>query len=130
MPTPLIAVAVLLGTLLAPAAAPAQYDLPKVPDVTVRVIRPKPPVVAGTAYTWRVRVRNVGTATARTVVVKASWGASLIRVTGGRVNRRRRESTFRLARLAPGRSRTFRLTGFVKPGAKSVSVRASADFTG
>ena len=130
MPRPLIALAAVLGTLLVPAAAPAQYDLPKVPDVTVRVIRPKPPVAAGTTYTWRVRVRNVGTATARTVVVRARWGASLVRVRGGRVNRRRRESTFRVAAIAPGRSRTFRLTGFVRPGAKSVSVRASADFTG
>jgi len=113
----------LSSVLAVPAGAAAQYDVPRSASLRVSVVKPKGALTVGQRYTWRIKVRNTGRATARSIIVRARW-TGLVGVRGGKVDVKAEKSTFRFSRLAPRRTRTFRLTGVVAKRAKSVSVNA------
>jgi hypothetical protein len=117
----------IVSVLCLPSAAAAQYDLPtRAPNLRVTVIRPsEKALTAGVRYTWRIRVRNSGDATARRISVRVRF-EGLTAVKGGKVSMKLSRSTFTLRRLFRGKTKVFRLSGVVAPTAEKVSVRASA----
>ena len=123
MPSKLLPLVVLLA--LAPATARAQEPAPL---VEMRITSPDGPLKPDRRYTWRVRIENVGQATAGTVMTVIRLPRTVRHVRGGKLSKDRRRVSFTTRDLAPGASKSWKLRlRVLRPG--RVRLRGSTSWT-